>query len=244
MILLEHLGTKSLEKRTREAKSPEEIAGLYREVFPLLKQFLTLIPHPAYIKRAFDEVLFTRELRFFQTHFLQTTWGIFFSSSEERCFSEEIAALAAVLAQESRFFVHRDFHSRNVLFHNNTPYTIDFQDARLGAPTYDLISCIFDPYVQISIPLRLQLFEEGCAYLYQQQAHWQSVFLQRMLKILGSYGFLGVTKNPTYLHSIPPTLSFLAAVPVYDVRWPFLSRDLLHRIQETQGRRTHVAHYS
>jgi aminoglycoside/choline kinase family phosphotransferase len=243
VILLEHLGVDSLEKKVFAAKNSEEIKDLYRPIFPLLGNLLQLPPHPTYSQRAFDEALLSRELRFFKVHFLEGTLGLTLSLDEEAIFLQETTSIAAFLAKESRFFVHRDLHSRNLLIYNHAPYTIDFQDARLGSPVYDLVSLIFDPYVPISIPLRLELFDEGLdtqgyAQTGQQTTNWKPVFLQRMLKILGSYGFLGATKNRSYLAYIPPTLSFLEAVAVCDPRWPFLSRELLHRIEDTHRKLT------
>ncbi len=236
VILIEHLGSQSLEAKVQGAKNSEEISSIYRSIFPLLTSFLHLPPYSVYTQRAFDEALLAHELRFFKTHFLEATLGLQFTSEEEALFVRDVEALASTVAKESRFFVHRDLHSRNLLIHNEAPYAIDFQDARLGSPVYDLISLVFDPYVPVEIPLRLELFEEAMAAMGRQipmpsPEGWRPVFLQRMLKILGSYGWLGGSKNRSYLQYIPPTLSFLRAIPTYDARWPFLSQTLLERIQ-------------
>lgn len=234
VLLLEHLGTESLEKKIQTTKNPEEVAALYRSIFPLVGQLLHAPQHSTYTQRKFDQALLTRELHFFRTHFLQATVQLVLSPAEEHQFEQEVQIISAHIERQSRFFVHRDFHSRNILFHQEAPYIIDFQDARLGSPVYDLIALLFDPYPPVSIPLRQQLFQEGLAYTNQLSTQWQPVFLQRLLKILGSYGFLGHAKNAGFLQYIPTTLSFLSAIPTYDARWPFLSGDLLHRMQEIQ----------
>ena len=239
VILLEHLGMESLEQKVLAINGPLETVALYQSLFPLLADLLRLPPHPVYIQRAFDSALLTRELVFFKTHFLERTLHLFLSQEEEILFLQESNLLTSTLAEESCFFVHRDFHARNLLFHLNSLYVIDFQDARLGSPVYDLLSLLFDPYVPLSIPIRLQLFNEGVTYLQQclpglKPGNWKGVFLQRMLKILGSYGFLGSTKNRTFLNYIPTTLSFLQEVAPQDARWPFLSKILLQRIYDAQ----------
>lgn len=234
VLLIEHLGAESLEKKIRTAKNSEEIAALYRSIFPLVDKLLHAPQHPSYTQRKFDQALLTRELHFFRTHFLQTIAQLVLSPAEEHQFEQEVQTISSHIEAQSRFFVHRDFHSRNILFHQDAPYLIDFQDARLGSPVYDLISLLFDPYPPVSIPLRQQLFQEGLSHTNQLSTQWQPVFLQRLLKILGSYGFLGHAKNAGFLQYIPTTLSFLAAIPTYDARWPFLSGDLLHRMQKTQ----------
>ena len=54
-----------------------------------------------------------------------------------------------VLEQPQGVFVHRDFHSRNIMLTpKNDIGIIDFQDARVGAVTYDLVSLLRDVYVE------------------------------------------------------------------------------------------------
>ena len=45
---------------------------------------------------------------------------------------------------------HRDYHSRNLMLHEGQLYIIDFQDARMGPDTYDLVSLLRDSYVDFT----------------------------------------------------------------------------------------------
>ena len=45
---------------------------------------------------------------------------------------------------------HRDYHSRNLMLHEAQLYIIDFQDARMGPDTYDLVSLLRDSYVDLA----------------------------------------------------------------------------------------------
>ena len=45
---------------------------------------------------------------------------------------------------------HRDYHSRNLMLHDGSLYIIDFQDARMGPDTYDLVSLLRDSYVDLT----------------------------------------------------------------------------------------------
>ena len=45
---------------------------------------------------------------------------------------------------------HRDYHSRNLMLHDGQLYMIDFQDARMGPDTYDLVSLLRDAYVDLT----------------------------------------------------------------------------------------------
>ena len=53
------------------------------------------------------------------------------------------------LAAEPRVLCHRDYHSRNLMLHEDRLYIIDFQDARMGPDTYDLVSLLRDSYVDL-----------------------------------------------------------------------------------------------
>ena len=73
----------------------------------------------------------------------------------------ELAAIVAELAAEPRVLCHRDYHSRNLMLHDGRLCIIDFQDARLGPDTYDLVSLLRDSYLD----LPEQVVDELIAYL-------------------------------------------------------------------------------
>ena len=66
-----------------------------------------------------------------------------------RC-AREWAAIVEELAGEPRVLCHRDYHSRNLMLHDGQLYIIDFQDARMGPDTYDLVSLLRDSYVDLT----------------------------------------------------------------------------------------------
>jgi hypothetical protein len=97
-------------------------------------------------------------------------------------------------------------------------YIIDFQDARMGPDTYDLVSLLRDSYMDISeaqvddlIAYFLAL-QAGTA-LEQEPAEFRRRFdlmaLQRNLKALGTFGYQTTTRrNPVYIQYIPRTLHY------------------------------------
>ena len=95
---------------------------------------------------AFDEVKLTSELDFFVQHFLIAHRG---ASPSPTSLAAEFTALAAELAAEPRVLCHRDYHSRNLMLHHDQLHIIDFQDARMGPDTYDLVSLLRDSYVSL-----------------------------------------------------------------------------------------------
>ena len=108
---------------------------------------------------------------------------------------------------------HRDYHSRNLMLRDGRLCIIDFQDARLGPNTYDLVSLLRDSYVDLPD----QTVEELIAYFLALQGHTRDdaefrrrfdlMALQRNLKALGTFGYQTTARrNPVYIQYIPRTL--------------------------------------
>ena len=129
------------------------------------------------------------------------------------------------LACEPRVLCHRDYHSRNLMLHQDQLYVIDFQDARLGPETYDLVSLLRDSYWDVS---ENQVNELITYFLSLQQPSNERVVpqnipvefrkkfdlmaLQRNLKALGTFGFQKtVLGNASYVQHIPRTLGYIRA---------------------------------
>ena len=72
------------------------------------------------------------------------------ASRSARRSREECRAIVEELAAEPRVLCHRDYHSRNLMLHDGRLYIIDFQDARMGPDTYDLVSLLRDSYVDLA----------------------------------------------------------------------------------------------
>jgi aminoglycoside/choline kinase family phosphotransferase len=138
---------------------------------------------------------------------------------------------AARLAALPKVFVHRDYHSRNLMVRDERLALIDFQDALLGPRTYDLASLLRDSYIDLGWPLVDELVEH---YLKTWEARggepvdrrqflaelWATA-LQRNLKAAGRFVYIERVKGkPGYEKDIPRTLSYL---PGYAKRAPELA---------------------
>ena len=100
---------------------------------------------------AFDVEKLTWELDFFVKHFLEGYRGVdAVGRPSATALGEEWAAIVEELAAEPRVLCHRDYHSRNLMLHDGSLYIIDFQDARMGPDTYDLVSLLRDSYVDLT----------------------------------------------------------------------------------------------
>ena len=249
-LVIEDYGDVMLEGRIFELadKNDSEIArDLYRQAAGIACQFLT-IPRTqggVWCNRAFDAERFVWELNFFVQKYATSIAGINFSAGEKSTFDAEARSLSETLARHSKYFVHRDYHSRNIMVKNHRLAIIDFQDARLGPPAYDFVSLFFDSYVPFKGKQRREMLEEGIAQVDEKcgdsiaceiQETWKPTLLQRQLKAIGSFGFLTRDKQRgNYLRYVAPALSTLEEQEVYDQRWPFISGELPQKMRHFLG---------
>ncbi len=98
----------------------------------------------------YDEALLRRELALFHDWLCGRHLGIEFSASDERNWEVVCDLLVEISLQQPRVFVHRDYHSRNLMLTDtDNPGVIDFQDAVEGPLTYDLVSLLKDCYFRL-----------------------------------------------------------------------------------------------
>jgi aminoglycoside/choline kinase family phosphotransferase len=113
---------------------------------------------------------------------------------------------------------HRDYHSRNLMVRDGELHIIDFQDARMGPDTYDLVSLLRDSYMDITEGEADDLIAYFLALkagtpAERPEAEFRRRFdvmaLQRNLKALGTFGYQTITRrNPVYIQYIPRTLRY------------------------------------
>ena len=167
---------------------------------------------------AFDFDKLSFEMDFFIKHFVSGFLGIDLDSRTEKELRESLNVLCRTLAEEPRFFVHRDYHARNIMVHNEKLFMIDFQDARMGPIQYDLASLLRDSYVTLDKALIHSLvqrfFEATCDLSGLCFQNFRSVFdimsLQRNIKALGTFGYqTTVRRTDRYRSSIDRTISYI-----------------------------------
>jgi aminoglycoside/choline kinase family phosphotransferase len=161
---------------------------------------------------AFDVEKLTWEMDFFVRHFLEAYRGIEFSRATRDALRAELTAIVEELAAEPRVLCHRDYHSRNLMVSGGALYVIDFQDARMGPDTYDLVSLLRDSYVDLPEALIDRLtttFAEAIGHRDMDafRARFDTMAMQRNLKALGTFGYQATTRaNPVYAQYVPRTL--------------------------------------
>lgn len=177
----------------------------------------------------YDEKLLRFELSLFHDWLCGTHLGIDFDDAAEQEWQSLCDLLVANALDQPQVFVHRDYHSRNLMVtDDNNPGIIDFQDAVEGPLTYDLVSLLKDCYVKwpadrirqwafdfykgCDVSLREQVSEE------QFQRYFELMGVQRHIKAAGIFCRLNHRDGKDgYLKDIPRTLSYVVDVaPRYE----------------------------
>ena len=163
---------------------------------------------------ALDAARFRFEMDFFLENFVSGHLG---RTARGADLARRLWELATIAAESGpKVLCHRDFHSRNLMVRPSRDLVmVDIQDARWGPDTYDLASIVRDAYLPIPDEWVAGLVSryvdrvglvEGQAAL-RERLHIVST--QRMLKALGSFGYLARIRGPRYLASIAPTVGRL-----------------------------------
>ncbi|QWT20419.1 phosphotransferase [Bacillus sp. NP157] len=172
---------------------------------------------------AFDREWQVMEMEIMPTWFLQKHLGAFVECEEWDVVEGAFGAILHAIAEQPRAFMHRDYHSRNLLITSErSPGVIDFQGAMSGPITYDLASLLRDAYVTWDNE-RVEGWVEGYrlrlldARLLDETVdtdrfrRWFDMCsLQRHLKILGLFCRLYYRDGkPGYLNDMPRVLQYV-----------------------------------
>jgi len=224
ILILEDLGDVTLQAHLGVTQ-PADHDALYRQavefVFRMQRRGAELesdefIPY----RVAFDRDKLMWEMNFFVKHFLEAYHGATITAAAREAMNEEFLRIVDELAAEPRVLCHRDYHSRNLMLHDRNLYIIDFQDARMGPDTYDLVSLLRDSYVDLPDAwvddlIRGYLKLGGPAKatpdaFSEYRRRFDLMSVQRNLKALGTFGHQTTARrNPVYIQYIPRTLSYV-----------------------------------
>ena len=196
-LIIEDYGNDMLETLVDEgleASNWSQIKNLYAECNSILSVFLMIDKKNGgcWTKRSFDNERYVWELKFFLKKYIQLATDIELSKEETSLLEKDINALSQELGKHRKYFVHRDFHSRNILYFKQRLAIIDFQDARLGPAAYDLVSLCFDSYVHLSKFQRLELFNQGVEML---ACKCGEDIRQEILKLWQGLGYYSRARN-------------------------------------------------
>ena len=171
-----------------------------------------------------DEILLNQEMDLFDDWFLGQLLNLSLDPDQRLTWNTLKQTLIDNALSQPQVFVHRDYHSRNLMQLNvANPGILDFQDAVKGPITYDLVSLLRDCYVdwpQARVQqLALEYFElaRGSELVDVDEAtflRWFNLMgVQRHLKVMGIFSRLKIRDGkPGYLRDIPRTLNYLVQV--------------------------------
>ena len=191
-VLMADLGTRLY----LPALAPESVDALYGDALDALLDMQTRVD--ATDLPPYDETRLLAEMELLPTWFLSRHLGFSPTSDDQDVIAQTFAALVASAQSQPQAFVHRDYHSRNLLIaDDNNPGILDFQDAVRGPITYDLVSLLRDCYIAWPLP-RVEAWVEqyrrrlvGAGITDADGAKFLRDFdlmgLQRHIKVLGIF---------------------------------------------------------
>lgn len=187
---------------------------------------------------AYDRQRLLVELELFPQWYLQRHKGIRLSCEDWDSWEALCTWLMASAAEQPQVFVHRDFHSCNLMVQaDGSIGVIDFQDAVRGPLTYDFVSLVWDRYItwpRSRLRGWMEAYRQAVAPGADPQTwvRWCDLMgLQRNLKIVGIFARLHYRDGKDgYLPMIPRFWDYLMDVmPLYEETEDF--RELLERLQ-------------
>ena len=172
----------------------------------------------------YDEALLIREMDLFHDWFLRALLDIRLNDEQLASWTRMKRFLVKTAIEQPQVFVHRDYHSRNLMkIDIGNPGILDFQDAVKGPVTYDLVSLLRDCYIDwptnrvkelVGNYYQLAMSEKLVDVEFDEFMHWFDLMgAQRHLKAMGIFSRLNLRDGkPEYLKSIPRTLQYLIQV--------------------------------
>lgn len=96
---------------------------------------------------SYDEALLTREMQLFPEWYIAKHLNVTLDDKQQAVMQKTFELLNRNILAQGQVYVHRDYHSRNLMVCDDNPGVLDFQDAVYGAITYDLVSLLKDAYI-------------------------------------------------------------------------------------------------
>ncbi|MCA1926367.1 MAG: phosphotransferase [Thiobacillus sp.] len=183
----------------------------------------------------YDRALLKRELMLFPEWYVGRHLGVTMTAEQQALLDKLFERILANNLAQPQVYVHRDWHSRNLMVAEPNPGILDFQDAVYGPITYDLVSIYRDAYIQWDEEQQLdwviRYWEKArAAHLpvradfgeFWRDFEWMGA--QRHIKVLGIFARLYHRDGKDgYLQDMPRVMHYLRKVcERYDELKPML----------------------
>lgn len=215
----EDLGDTSLLNELVDKGFSTEVKALFKKSLAGLAQ-LQVKGHEgmdysrAITAKEFGKQAILSDLLYFKYYFLDTLKEPY----DKQAILDDFEALATYLTHtEYKFFMFRDFQSRNIMIRDGEPWFIDYQGGMLGAPHYDAASMIWQARANLPHDWKQELLESYMDSLEEVigspvnrfvfVGQYYGYILIRILQVLGAYGFRGLfERKAQFLTAIPQAL--------------------------------------
>jgi aminoglycoside/choline kinase family phosphotransferase len=223
LVLLQDLGDKTLEKLLPDCNEGMRFF-FYKQAVDLLLQWQkageSQDPSCIAFHRSFDLRLLTWEFDHFLEYGIEDRFGIRIPDEEKKQIQAAALDLIRPITEIPYGLTHRDFQSRNLMLHGYQFHLIDFQDALLGPPQYDLVALLRDSYIVLPFAFWKSLLEyylaarEKAALTPIDSGKFVTGFhritIQRKLKDAGRFQYIHtVKKNANFLPHVPASLEYV-----------------------------------
>lgn len=189
-------------------------------------------------RQAFDAAKLGWEINYFTQHFFGSYRHKPLSVTSE--LDAELKEIVNELARRPRVLCHRDFHGANIIVDKeNRLRVIDYQDARMGAASYDLVSLLLDR--RLALPSLAEIRERRLFLLERRRAHglemldpdefaaeFRLTAIQRGLKAIGTFSYQTAInkRGEVYEKYINPQLRIVLQAAQWLNRFPHLQQML------------------
>ena len=214
-LLLTDLGTRTY----LDALSVSAAPALYADAAAALVRWQSASREG--VLPAYDRALLKRELDLFADWYVAKHLGFVLSPAQKATLEDAFAKILENNLAQPSVFVHRDYHSRNLMLAEPNPGVLDFQDAVYGPITYDIVSLLRDAYIEwdeerqldwavryweIARSARLPVREDFAEFW--RDYEWMGV--QRQIKVLGIFARLWHRDGKSgYLREMPRVMRYL-----------------------------------
>ncbi|MGI8655050.1 MAG: aminoglycoside phosphotransferase family protein [Pyrinomonadaceae bacterium] len=250
IIVQEDLGDRQL-RAVYESASADEYETRQEQAIGLIAKIQAATPlaykrHSICSRLHFDEAKLSWELKFFFEHFFQSLRRETLSHAEAAEIKAELNDIAAELSARPRVLCHRDYHTSNLMLDkSNKLRIVDYQDARMGPASYDLVSLLLDR--QLALPSLAEVRAQRLFFLEERRREgldaldpddfareFRLMTIQRGLKAVGTFSYQTAAcgRGETYAQYLRPTLVIVLQSIEWQDRFPSLHRAISSRIDD------------
>jgi N-acetylmuramate 1-kinase len=250
IIVQEDFGDRQL-RRACEAASEDEREAYLEQAVGLIADVQAATPlaverNSIASRLAFDEAKLSWELDYYMEHYFKSLRGEQLKHGDEAQLRAELNDVSAELAARPRTLCHRDFHPSNLMVDGGGRLRIiDYQDARMGPASYDLVSLLLDR--RTTLPSLAEVRERRLFFLEERRSRgleaidadefayeFRLMTVQRCLKAVGTFSYQTAVmgRGETYAQFINPMLQIVIQAAEWLGRFPLLQATLRARLDD------------